>query len=93
MVRRASVCSPTLMVWVVCVPRVVKPFVWHAMSRSCLSGGLDPDADDRIAFRAENAFSFMSSLRLRDSSSSNDEVNPTAAQIDGCSPGLSPASK
>lgn len=89
MVRRASVCSPTLIVWVVCVPRVVKPFVWHAMSRSCRSGGLDPDADDRIA----NAFSFMSSLRLRDSSSSNDEVNPTAGQINGCSSGLSPASK
>ncbi len=93
-VRRASVCNPTLKVWVVCVPCVVKPFVWHAMSRSCLSGGLDPDAEgDRMAFRAENAFSFMSSLKFRNSSSSNDEVYPTAVQIDGRSPVLSPGSK
>ena len=31
----ASVCRPTLMVWVVWVPRVVKQLVWHAVSRTC----------------------------------------------------------
>lgn len=66
--RSRSVCRPTLMVWVVWVPRVVKPLVWQAVSRTASPGG------DRMALRTEMATSFMSSLRFFSSCSSREEA-------------------
>ncbi|KAF3857976.1 hypothetical protein F7725_011177, partial [Dissostichus mawsoni] len=65
--QRRSVCRPTLMVWVVCVPRVLSPLVWQAVSRTTGPGG------DRIAFLTDIATSFMSSLMFLDNCSSREE--------------------
>lgn len=58
--RRASVCRPMLMVWMVCVPAVRDPLVWQAVSLTRGSLGLEQTA------LTEKATSFMSSLRFLD---------------------------
>lgn len=70
-----SVWRPTLMVWVVCVPRVVNPLVWQAVSRTTGPGG------ERMAFLTEMATSFMSSLKFLESCRSSGDANPTVGQM------------
>lgn len=88
--RRVSVCKPTLMVWVVCVPVVLIPLVWHAVSLNWGSPELELE---RIAFRTEKATSFISSLMFLDISKlCKGEAKPTVVQI-GRSMGWRPFSR
>lgn len=75
--RRASVCRPTLIVWMVCVPAVLDPLVWQAIS---LTGG--SAGPEQMAFLTEKATSFMSSLMFLDISRLfKGEANPREGQM------------